>query len=138
MKTPKKVGGIEMSNDRDRLIELFSPFADGTYNGSGTIVDGTKVDDVVDHLLANGVIVPQCNFKDTIYRVDSKGKIYDDWELIYIQVYPDEILYIDDSDNYFTAKEIGKTVFLTKEEAEKKLHKLETDTNVGSKKEREG
>ena len=34
--------------DRDRLINLFSPFADGTYNSSGIIIDGTKVDDVVD------------------------------------------------------------------------------------------
>ena len=46
-----------MTSDKDRLIELFSPFADGTYNSSGTIIDGTKVDDVADYLLANGVFL---------------------------------------------------------------------------------
>lgn len=33
----------------------------------------------------------------------------------------DEIVYIDDSDNVFTADDIGKTVFLTREEAERAL-----------------
>lgn len=106
--------------DRDRLIELCVEFKhkeceDLTY---------CDIDLIADHLLANGVIVPQCNFKDTIYRISSKGEIYGDWELAYIQAYPDEVLYIDDSDNYFTADDIGKTVFLTKEEAEEKLKEL--------------
>jgi hypothetical protein len=102
--------------DRDRLINLIQDSVNGCARHWAEII--------ADYLLANGVIVPQCNFKDTIYRIGSKSEIYGDWELMYIQVYPDEILYIDDSDNYFTAEDIGKTVFLTKEEAEEKLKEL--------------
>ena len=116
-------------NDRDRLIELI---VNADTHDSYECRLCTKKDvscircdaeKFADHLLANGVIVSQCTFKDTIYRIGSKGKIYADWELMYIQAYPDEILYIDDSDNYFTAEDIGKTVFLTKEEAEAELRK---------------
>ena len=54
---------------RDRLIKLLQNFADGTYTSNGTITDGTKVDDVVDYLIANGVIVPPCKVGDTVYYV---------------------------------------------------------------------
>ena len=39
----------------------------------------------------------------------------------YLEIYFDEIVFVDDSDNVFTADDIGKTVFLTREEAEKAL-----------------
>jgi hypothetical protein len=120
--------------DRDRLLELIRQGKNMTpceknseYNCKGVKCEDCESQSIADYLLANGVIVPQCNFKDTIYRVDSKGQIYGDWELMYIQVYPDETLYIDDSDNYFTAENIGKTVFLTKEEAEAELRKRSED-----------
>ena len=105
-----------MQTDRDRLIELIQNAVNGCARHWAEII--------ADYLLANGVIVPACKFENTIYRVGSKGKIYGNWELMYIQVYPDEILYIDDSENCFAENEIGKTVFLTKEEAEEKLKEL--------------
>ena len=114
-------------NDRDRLIELIADIQNDFEKWCVECAEDGHKDHqplgeyLADKLLANGVIVSQCTFKDTIYRIGSKGKIYADWELMYIQAYPDEILYIDDSDNYFTAEDIGKTVFLTKEEAEEKL-----------------
>ena len=74
-----------------------------------------------DYLLENGVIVPPCKVGDDIYRIGENGKIYADWQVMYIQVYADEVLYIDDSNNYFYETDIGKTVFLTKEEAEEAL-----------------
>ncbi len=43
--------------ERKRLVELLQNFADGTYTNNGVIVDGTKVDDIADHLLDNGVKV---------------------------------------------------------------------------------
>ena len=104
-------------NDRDRLIELIQDAVNGCARHWAEII--------ADHLLANGVIVPLCKFEDTIYRIGSKGEIYGDWELCFIQAYPDEVLYIDDSDNYFTGDDIGKTVFLTKEEAERALKERE-------------
>jgi hypothetical protein len=36
-------------------------------------------------------------------------------------VYQDEVVYRDDSDNIIENKDFGKTVFLTREEAEKAL-----------------
>jgi hypothetical protein len=98
---------------RDRLIELIK-------QGNGGY-DFMSLERIADHLLANGVIVPKCKIGQDIYRIGSKGQIYGEWQVAYIQVYEDEILYIDDSDNYFYASDIGKTVFLTKEEAEVKL-----------------
>ena len=57
----------------------------------------------------------------TIYRVgDPIKKIYE-WDVAYIEVYEDEIEYVDDSDNRFTADDIVKTVFLTREAAEAAL-----------------
>jgi hypothetical protein len=95
---------------RDRLIELIEEW-----------YKDAPCECLADHLLKNGVIVPMCKVGDYIYRIGDNGKIYGDWQVTYIQVYEDEILYIDDSNNYFYASDISKTVFLTREEAEKAL-----------------
>ena len=58
---------------RERLVELLKNFADGTYTSNGIIVDGTRVDDVSDYLLANGVIVPPCKVGQTVYQATKKG-----------------------------------------------------------------
>ena len=58
---------------------------------------------------------------DTIYRCgDPIKKIYE-WQIAYVEVYDDETVFVDDSDNTFVEADIGKTVFLTREEAEKAL-----------------
>jgi hypothetical protein len=38
-----------------------------------------------------------------------------------VEIYEDEILFIDDSDNIFRPDDIGKTVFLTREDAKKAI-----------------
>ena len=43
------------------------------------------------------------------------------WMVIRAEICEDEILFIDDSDNIFSFDDIGKTVFLTREAAEKAL-----------------
>lgn len=123
-----------MQTDRDMLIELFSPFADGTYNGSGTIIDGTKVDNVVDHLLANGVIVPPCKAGDKVYMITPNGNIRNlTIESIDIELEKKEVKMTCLAVYEFEGKpcyiqiepfKFGKTVFLTKEKAEKKLKEL--------------
>ena len=46
-----------MTNPREDLIQLHSFFADGYSVENRHIVDGTKVCEIVDHLMANGVTV---------------------------------------------------------------------------------
>jgi hypothetical protein len=57
---------------------------------------------------------------DSIYRPEGlKYSVF--WTITNVTIYPDEIMFIDDSDNIFTLDDIGKTVFLTREAAEKAL-----------------
>lgn len=67
------------------------------------------------------VIVPLCKVGDTIYRVHPIHNIICDWVIIEIIITEDEINYIDDSDNLIKGEDIGKTVFLTEEDAERAL-----------------
>ena len=66
-----------------------------------------------------GVIVPPCKVGDSIFRVGN-GEMWE-WLIEHIEIYEDEIGFVDDGENYFTPDKIGKTVFLTKEEAEQSL-----------------
>ena len=84
-----------------------------------------------------GVIVPPCKVGDIVYYPYEYGNKVLEKTVIKI-VIEKEDRWLDVGVSFLPFENIGKTVFLTKEEAEKKLHKLETDTNVGSKKEREG
>lgn len=67
------------------------------------------------------VILP-CKLGADIFRLGMK-EVCGYWKVAYAEVYPDEVVMIDDSDNSFTADDIGKTVFLSREEAEKVLRK---------------
>jgi hypothetical protein len=89
---------------------------------------------IADHLLANGVIVPPCKVGDTVCMVttfgairemkvhgakmtvgiNGQGAIFTRWCFL---VYSDAIMFNDD--------DIGKTVFLTREEAEQALKEKE-------------
>jgi len=55
---------------------------------------------------------------DIIYRPEALRFC---WVITKVEIYEDEIVFIDDSDNIFRTDDIGKTVFLTHEEAEKVL-----------------
>lgn len=54
-----------------------------------------------------------------IYRIIGEKIVYLDVNRV--EIYKDAIAFVDDLDNYFTEKDIGKTVFLTREEAEEEL-----------------
>jgi hypothetical protein len=123
---------------RDRLIELLQNFADGTVTGNGTIVDGTKVDDVADYLLANGVIVPPCKVGDTVYKCLITDDTHEPviWDITITQISIETGKLLNDayaigtickskSGESFAFDEIGKTVFLAREEAEQALGKLQ-------------
>ena len=67
------------------------------------------------------LVVLPCKAGDTIYRCgDPIKKIYE-WQIACVEAYEDETVFVDDSDNTFVEADIGKTVFLTREAAEKAL-----------------
>lgn len=80
---------------------------------------------IAEHLLANGIIVPQCKVGDTVYSfiqgipVIYEGRVY---EIIHNG---HVCFYRGTRKGYFTQAfsedDIGKTVFLTREEAEQAL-----------------
>lgn len=86
-----------------------------------------KAELIADYLIQNGVIVPPCKVGDTVYRITTsphtKIKKIQETKIIRIA--------IDDEGVFLfcqrcPAKSVfGKNVFLTKEEAEKKLKEYE-------------
>ena len=130
--------------DRDRLIELKRQainYAQEKADERGGLV---CIDDEVDYLLANGVIVPPCKVGDKVYIKNRPliiSFLHVANEVYYVvqfdcddcgdcPFYEDEVSFEGEHDcktmGYiqFTEKDIGKTVFLTKEEAEAKLKEL--------------
>ena len=129
---------------KERLMELL---AESVIKG-----DYTYIPDVADHLLANGVIVPPCKVGDAVYYVD-KGRMKEatvgeitigrnsTWIIIlefvceedcdgcpfesWSQEYSGEWSCGGEWGTWNVDKnDFGKTVFLTKEEAEKALAKM--------------
>ena len=112
---------------RDRLIELISKVQ---YMGG-------LEEKLADYLLANGVVCPPCKVGDKVYQTimlkDKTGFIVDrkvvgfhlgDFPDIRGHKRPQYLIVYHDATNAIThidINQIGKTVFLTREEAEAKL-----------------
>jgi hypothetical protein len=96
---------------RERLIELLRD----TFNYTkGVCIDFDEAVEInADHLLANGVIVPRFNNGDIVYHL-AHG--YAEEERVIFVHYE----YITNGYSFYP-KDIGKIVFLTREEAEKAL-----------------
>lgn len=121
---------------RDRLIELLTNMylpinvrnRLGSYDTVGERRLGEfEINGIADHLLANGVIVPPCKVGDKVFFiVDMSGHsafndfVTDD-TVTKIGVTTKGLLY----EKGFNFADFGKTVFLTKEEAEKALAERE-------------
>lgn len=130
-------GGLTMEM-RDRLIELVCK---GIQEFGKSTVKCSADEYIADYLLANGVIVPPCKVGQTVYSFcDVFGAIltyvvqnfgvgfmgkdrqnYWFWEATSHATETDELL--DEID--FDLDDFGKTVFLTKEEAEQALKECE-------------
>lgn len=93
---------------------------------------------IAETLLANGVIVPPCKVGDRVFIIEKEYRLNKvehkiitcEIEFIYVSSKTKryhtkklECPYMDNGFN-FRPKDIGKTVFLTKEEAEEKLKEL--------------
>lgn len=127
---------------RDRLIEMLaSKFPNMRIQDAYTVAD---------HLLAEGVIVPPCKVGDKVYRLcffvfswDEKCSKCDHFEVGWyddpcqcrkskdgykcaecVEI-EEEIVTIKDIFGYLYDGDFGKTVFLTREEAEKALAERE-------------
>ena len=109
--------------ERERLIEILSNIDYACDNG-GNLQDGIEY--IADYLLENGVIVlPKLKHKQTLYLIYNKTikplqvrsyMIRPEFNNL-IQIH----LYKNGFNGCCTLDDIGETVFLTKEEAEKAL-----------------
>ena len=129
--------------DRERLIELLmqgdiAAAKQGVFN---CCMCRREAETIADYLLENGVIVPPCKVGDIVYIKGEALKIsfihiekeiyyciqFDCEECCVCPFYEDEVSWEGEhvcrTNGYleFTANDIGKTVFLTREEAEKAL-----------------
>ena len=94
---------------RDRLIELIEEWH-----------KNAPTQYLADHLLDNGVIVPPCKVGDKLYIVADVSKKIIECTIIGVWLYEHSCMVITDSGTIHN-KSFGKTVFLTKEEAEQAL-----------------
>ena len=125
--------------DRDRLIELIKQ----KQNGGWRFITGEYTTDVsneylADHLLANGVIVPTFSCGDRVWFIPIGLKLNEVCEATVIGfkynyfTNPQEWVILEYYSSIIGKHEyksridlmLGKTVFLTKEEAEEKLKEL--------------
>lgn len=115
--------------DRDRLIRLIQEAEDEymvyeMVNQALPIgVFKSREEYIADYLIANGVIVPPCKIGQIVWLIRN-GKIEE--TTVEKIVLKDGGLYLKLLCNAFyetTCRSIGKTVFLTREEAEKALER---------------
>ena len=100
--------------DRERLIDLMID-AKRTEPETGSFTEY-----LADYLLKQGVIVLPCKVGDKVYRSsDCLGVVQ--FVIISFNIYESEMFFTDDSENIIYLSDIGKTVFLTREEAERAL-----------------
>ena len=112
---------------RDRLIELTKASLIRHIDKSCKLAEN-----IADDLLAGGVIVPPVKVGQTVYRI--RGNYFNapihKGFVAQVNFYNDgETRFWDDGHPLsFTDDDIGKTVFLTKEQAEKALAEVANDT----------
>lgn len=118
-----------MADMKNRLIELIN-----NYPCMSTVEDcflESISDDLAGYLLANSVIVPPCKVEDTVYELFMYPypPFIQESIIEKIIVTPKGLkVKLSRNKMYETAvSSIGKTIFLTREEAEKALKELENN-----------
>ena len=102
---------------RDRLIELLE--------STPTDFDGRRnVVTIAEHRIKNGVVVLHCKVGDRVYQTDGT-RIYE-LEILDVSLYRNMPYYETDSVD-FDVRAIGRSVFLTREEAEQALKGRSSD-----------
>ena len=113
---------MSCKTDRDRLIELL----EDTLQEWECDVQSETLSQIAEHLIENGVIVPPCKVGDTVYDICT---IFDESTLKSKTIIKPRIIdfvskvgfIIESKGLVIGEKDFGKTVFLTKDEADKKL-----------------
>lgn len=118
---------------RDRLIELLDKkITIVELVDSDEVWTNKKIAELADHLLAEGVIVPPCKVGDTVYTVSRKHP--KKWKVHFIGYNSQGEFKMHIATEKFTEMlevwdyAIGKTVFLTREQAEKALERSDNGT----------
>lgn len=115
-----------MDKQREKLIELLN-------NVPADVAGNRGVGAIADHLLANGVIVPPCKVGQTLHVIENHWnaqKIL--WKKRISEIKVNRIYYDEDGfwiediyGHHYYPKCFGKTVFLSREDAEKALKGVE-------------
>lgn len=127
-----------MNKQRERLVELMcnAPKKEVTYFGRSCGKTYRTVEEIADYILADGWMRPPCKAGETVWVISQWYKYtkpeIESRKILSVQIYKNGDIQYHYKDGCFWQGHIGKTVFLSREEAEAKLV---TDTNVGSKKE---
>ncbi len=116
-----------MNEQREKLIELIGKVSIKYYNG---IVKNSFMGYLADCIIADGWIRPPCKVGQTVYVVNSLWvseytveAVW--WDGLMFQFKAENEEYADEcSVFYFFDERIGKTVFLSREDAEKALEAL--------------
>ena len=123
---------VEMSDNankmRDRFVELLQKrscfYNKSKCNGRCSICDYVTIDDddidnLADYLLVNSVVALPCKVGDGVYQTDGVN-IYEN-EVCEISLSKRAVIYYTENAVAFDETALGKSIFLTKEEAERAL-----------------
>lgn len=105
---------------RDRLIELLNHKYDHYCDQCGVNKDSHYTENLADYLIENGVIVPPCKVGDKIYIVAEITNKIIECTVIGVWICEGNCSIITDHGTIYSLS-LEKTVFLTREEAEKAL-----------------
>ena len=97
---------------RERLVETIQNSVGGCARHWAEVI--------ADGLIDSGVILPPCKAGDTVYRIYTRSWIGED-VVREVVVSENGVFYVDDKGRMTSCGKFGKTVFLTREEAERAL-----------------
>lgn len=120
---------MNRESERKRLVELLKHECDvdGRYDGEGNCpgckyngMEDCSLQELADHLLNNGIVVPPCKVGQTVYIITEVSKTIWEGTVIGIWQCASNTAIITEIGTIHNDS-LGKTVFLTREEAEKML-----------------
>ena len=120
-----------IKNEKGSVFQNCNDCEYGTHNGE--VIEKLNCLAELEDKLKNGTLIElPCKVGDAVYRIGKainvekqRYELYvQDYTIIKIEIYEEEILFVDNSDNEIYIVDFDKAVFLTKAEAEKKLKEL--------------